>query len=111
MLGLLIEQARKAADLSQEALGETVGVSQQSVQAWENGATKPSAERWPTLEDLFQWPRGHIARVLAGEANPLDEVSPDLRSKLGLDEFTFEEQIRILEHMRGYMDAIKERRS
>ena len=42
MFGDRLLSARKAADMSQEELGNRLGVSLQAVQQWEEGATEPS---------------------------------------------------------------------
>ncbi len=48
-----IVRCRKAKNLTQEALGEIVGVSNQSVSKWENGATAPDIALIPALADAL----------------------------------------------------------
>ena len=48
-LGRRIQEARKAAGLSQESLGERLGVSRQAVSRWERGVGFPDIN---TLEPL-----------------------------------------------------------
>ena len=43
-LGRRIQEARKAAGLSQESLGERLGVSRQAVSKWESDASVPDLE-------------------------------------------------------------------
>ena len=43
-LGRRIQEARKAAGLSQESLGERLGVSRQAVSKWEADAAVPELE-------------------------------------------------------------------
>ncbi len=52
-LGESILAARKAAGLSQEALGERLGVVSQTVSKWERGESAPDAMLLPTLADAL----------------------------------------------------------
>jgi transcriptional regulator with XRE-family HTH domain len=52
-LGESIHAARKAAGLSQEALGERLGVVSQTVSKWERGESAPDAMLLPTLADTL----------------------------------------------------------
>lgn len=52
-LGQRIAQYRKAAGLSQETLGEQVGVSRQAVSKWETGAAAPDMENLIALARIF----------------------------------------------------------
>ena len=45
--------ARKAAGLTQEALGEKLGVSRQAVSKWETGAADPSTANLLALAKLY----------------------------------------------------------
>ena len=51
--GQRIAQYRKALGLSQEALGEKLGVSRQSIYKWESDAALPEIEKLVTLSRLF----------------------------------------------------------
>lgn len=48
-----IAAARKAAGLTQEALGEKLGVSRQAVSKWETGAADPSTANLLALAKLY----------------------------------------------------------
>ena len=48
-----IAAARKAAGLTQEALGEKLGVSRQAVSKWETGTADPSTSNLLALAKLF----------------------------------------------------------
>ena len=48
-----IAAARKAAGLTQEALGEKLGVSRQAVSKWETGAADPSTANLLALARLY----------------------------------------------------------
>ncbi len=52
-LGQRIAQYRKAAGLSQETLGERVGVSRQAVSKWETNAAAPDMENLIALARIF----------------------------------------------------------
>ena len=52
-LGRRIQEARKAAGLSQESLGERLGVSRQAVSKWESGASDPSTSNLMALAKLY----------------------------------------------------------
>lgn len=52
-LGESIHDARKAAGLSQEALGEKLGVVSQTVSKWERGESAPDAAALPALADAL----------------------------------------------------------
>lgn len=48
-----ISAARRAAGMSQEQLGEALGVSRQAVSKWESGQTKPDLEAVGKMCELF----------------------------------------------------------
>ena len=52
-LGEQIQALRKAAGLSQEELGEKLGVARQSVSKWESGATVPELDKLIAMSKLF----------------------------------------------------------
>lgn len=52
-VGQRISQKRKERGLSQEALGEALGVSRQSVYKWESGSTLPEIDKLIALSKLF----------------------------------------------------------
>lgn len=52
-LGERIQALRKAAGLSQEELGEKLGVARQSVSKWESGATVPELDKLIAMSKLF----------------------------------------------------------
>ena len=53
MLGDNIKKYRKQNNISQEALGEKLGVSRQSISLWENNQTQPSLENIVALAEIF----------------------------------------------------------
>ena len=52
-LGQRIQELRKQKGLSQEGLGEKLGVSRQAVSRWETGETTPNTETLKLLSKLF----------------------------------------------------------
>ena len=52
-LGQRTAQKRKELGLSQEALGERLGVSRQSIYKWESGTALPEIEKLIALSKLF----------------------------------------------------------
>ena len=57
-LGQRIAQKRKELGLSQEALGEQLGVSRQSIYKWEADSSLPEIEKLIALSALFSVPVG-----------------------------------------------------
>lgn len=53
MLGDNIKKYRKENNISQEELGEKLGVSRQSISLWENNQTQPSLENIVALANVF----------------------------------------------------------
>ena len=52
-LGERIQALRKAAGMSQEELGDRLGVARQSVSKWESGATVPELDKLIAMSKLF----------------------------------------------------------
>lgn len=73
-LGLRIQAGRKAAGMSQEALGEQLGVSRQAVSKWESDAAIPELENLIAMSRLFGVSIGALLGVeQADEAPSLSE--------------------------------------
>ena len=62
-IGQRIAQKRKAQGLSQEALGETLGVSRQSVYKWESDSALPEIDKLIVLSKLFNVTVGWLLGV------------------------------------------------
>lgn len=62
-LGEHIQSLRKQAGYSQEALGEALGVTRQSISKWESDQTIPEVEKLIALSRLFQVPVGVLLQV------------------------------------------------
>lgn len=76
-IGQRIAQKRREQGLSQEALGERLGVSRQSIYKWESEAALPEIEKLIALSSLFGvsvgWLLG-VEDVPAGEAAPAEDA-------------------------------------
>lgn len=68
-LGLRIQAGRKAAGLSQEALGERLGVSRQAVSKWESDAAIPELENLIAMSRMFGVSVGVLLGVEEAEAS------------------------------------------
>lgn len=90
-VGQRIAQKRKEQGLSQEALGEALGVSRQSVYKWESDSALPEIEKLITMSRLF----GVTIGWLLGVEN--EESSPE-SSKNETDELT-ETQLKMVEEI------------
>ena len=62
-IGQRVAQKRKAQGLSQEALGETLGVSRQSVYKWESDSALPEIDKLIALSRLFNVTVGWLLGV------------------------------------------------
>ena len=62
-IGNRIAQKRKERGLSQEALGEQLGVSRQAIYKWESDAALPEIEKLIALSRLFEVPVGWLLGV------------------------------------------------
>ena len=74
-VGQRIAQKRKELGLSQEALGEQLGVSRQSIYKWESDTVLPEVEKLIALSRLFSVSVGWLLGV---EEDAQPEPSPDL---------------------------------
>lgn len=82
--GQRIAQCRKQLNLSQEALGEKVGVSRQAISKWEADAALPDIDKLITLSRLFQVSVGWLLGVeKMPEAQPeTPQISEELLRKI-----------------------------
>ena len=76
-IGQRIQQLRKEKGLSQEALGEALGVSRQAVSKWESDLTLPEIENLVAMGRLFHVPVG----VLLGEEERPDSPGETERER------------------------------
>lgn len=65
--GKAIQRLREARGLTQDALAERLGVSQQSVAKWESGLALPRSRAIPDLERELSSPQGYLVTLRAQE--------------------------------------------
>lgn len=78
-LGQRIQELRKKQGLSQEALGEKLGVSRQAISRWEMDGAVPEVDKLIALSKLFGIPVGQ----LLGVERPGDEEQAEDRELTG----------------------------
>lgn len=95
--GQRVAQKRKELGLSQEALGEKLGVSRQSIYKWESDSALPEVEKLVALSRLFGVSVGWLLGVEEETAPPGGELS--------------EEQLRLVEEIAArYAPRLSSRR-
>ena len=75
-LGRRIQEGRKAAELSQEALGERLGVSRQAVSQWEADAAIPELENLIAMSRIFGVTVGCLLGVEEAAETDREDQSP-----------------------------------
>ncbi len=91
LLGERIKELRDEKNLSQKALAERVGVTQQAVAKWEGGKSEPDSKTLITLADFF----GCTVDYLIGKSDiKLPKMPLTIAAKMpeGWDELTPEAQ-------------------
>lgn len=78
-LGQRIQQLRKDKGLSQEALGEFLGVSRQAISKWESDATIPEIDNLIAMSRLFEIPVGVLLGV--EEDDPASPAAEELTDR------------------------------
>lgn len=76
-IGQRIAQLRKERGMSQEELGEAMGVSRQAISKWESDAALPEVEKLIALSRLFSIPVGQLLGV--------EEPAPEQEAQAGAD--------------------------
>ena len=82
-LGQRIAQKRKELGLSQEGLGEQLGVSRQAIYKWESDASLPEIEKLITLSRIFSVPVGWLLGV-EEDAQPRQQGEELTEEQLGM---------------------------
>ncbi len=95
-IGQRIAQKRKELGLSQESLGEQLGVSRQAIYKWESDATLPEIEKLIALSRCFEVSVGWLLGV---------EETPDGNSNSGSSELTETQMQMVKEIVDGYLTA------
>lgn len=96
-VGQRIAQKRRAQGLSQEALGEALGVSRQSVYKWESDSTLPEIDKLIALSRLFGVTIGWLLGVEEPAGNSAEENSAPPQ-EAGSEELT-ETQLKMVEEI------------
>ena len=96
--GQRIAQKRKERNLSQEALGEQLGVSRQAIYKWESDASLPEVEKLVAMSRLFG--------ISVGELLGVEEPGPAESGPASAQPELTEQQIRMVEEItRRYIEA------
>jgi Zn-dependent peptidase ImmA (M78 family)/transcriptional regulator with XRE-family HTH domain len=99
---MILRELRELAGMTQEALGEKVGVTRQTIAAWESGERTPALEQLGRLArvlgvslDLFLKPEEGLEPVLLFRADVPSAISQDLKIILTrkVEDYAFIEQI------------------
>lgn len=100
-IGQRIAQERKKQGLSQEALGDRLGVSRQSIYKWESGAALPEIDKLVALSRLFGVSVGWLLGV--EEPRPEGGVPEDTAPEDGAPEDgeLTEPQLKMVEEIAG----------
>ena len=98
-IGKFIAKLRKDRNMTQEQLGEILGVTNKTVSRWENGNYMPSIEMFQLLSQTFEI---SMNELLAGEYIPDEafrrQADQNLVDAVRESAFSFEEQRRFWIH-------------
>ena len=93
-IGKFIAQLRKEHELSQEKLGEIIGVTNKTISRWETGTYLPPAEMLLSMSKLFDV---SINELLSGKRLTQEEykvaAEENLRQVVKASSFTLKEKI------------------
>ena len=101
-IGQRVAQKRKELGLSQEALGDTLGVSRQSIYKWESDASLPEIDKLIALSRRFGVPVGWLLGV--EEETPAPETLTE-RQLQQVEELTALLQEAGFAHIRTWGDC------
>ena len=103
-IGQRIAELRRQNNLSQEALGEALGVTRQSISKWESDGALPEIEKLVAMSRLFGVSVGALLGV--GEETPAEGTEP---GKTRQESELSEAQLRMVEEIAArYTDALRE---
>ena len=83
-LGQRIQELRKQNNLSQEALGEKLGVSRQAISRWEMDGAVPEIDKLIAMGKLFGVSLNDLLQVETGDAGPEPKIVLALLTLLSL---------------------------
>ena len=94
MIGEFLARLRKEQNLTQEQLGEKLGVTNKTVSRWENGNYLPPVKMLQALSDLYGI---SINEILSGrrlqEADYREKAEENIKSVLDASAFTLKEKM------------------
>ena len=103
-IGQRIAELRRQNNLSQEALGEALGVTRQSISKWESDGALPEIEKLAAMSRLFGVSVGALLGV--EEETPAEGTEP---GKTRQESELSEAQLRMVEEIAArYTDALRE---
>jgi transcriptional regulator with XRE-family HTH domain len=73
--GEYIREKRKAMGLTQEQLGEMIGVTSKTISKWENGESETTHDNYKKLADVL---KTHLSEIMAGK--DMDELSEEKKT-------------------------------
>ena len=111
-LGRCIQEARKAAGLSQESLGERLGVSRQAVSKWEADTSVPELENLIAMSRIFGVTIGALLGVEPAAEEPAEEEATETPGEESGDaapdrELTDRELAAVEAIVRKYLEAAR----
>lgn len=95
-VGALLRELRKAKNITQEQLAETLGVSNRSVSRWENGNTLPDFD---LLLELAKYYQVGVDEILNGERTEKNMDQKAENTIYQVAEYTNEEKGRMLKRI------------
>lgn len=103
-----IRSARKKADLTQEQLGEKLGVTKGNVSAWENGRHEPSYAQVQEISVVTKYPmpdsQPSIASTSAFDSRDVAERVQEMLTETGMDASAFAGKCKIpLERVESWL--------
>ena len=104
-LGRRIQEGRRAAGLSQESLGERLGVSRQAVSKWEADAAVPELENLIAMSRIFGVTVGGLLGVEAPTAEETGAGEPEDGSASPVGELTDRELAAVEAIAAKYLEA------
>ena len=111
-LGRRIQEARKAAGLTQESLGERLGVSRQAVSKWEADTSVPELENLIAMSRIFGVTIGALLGVEPAAEEPAEEEATETPGEESGDaapdrELTDRELAAVEAIVRKYLEAAR----
>ena len=111
-LGRRIQEGRKAAGLSQESLGERLGVSRQAVSKWEADTSVPELENLIAMSRIFGVTIGALLGVEPAAEEPAEEEATETPGEESGDaapdrELTDRELAAVEAIVRKYLEAAR----